>query len=125
MKNKLTLILLSSILFGMFCYLYINRSSQNYYETREEFSFENSKQFIDLQSEYLSKVVSIKGVVTNLTFSSPYLSIVLNDNLHFSFEIENNNQNIQFQDTVIIKGRYEGFDELFEQYSFTNCRVLE
>ena len=123
MKDKLKYILIVCLSAGVLTYLYISNPSTNYYELPVKYSFENSKQFVNVQDEFVSQVVSIKGVVTDVTFSSPYISVILDGILCFSFESEKNQENILLSDTLSIKGRYEGYDELFEEYSFTDCSV--
>lgn len=123
MKDKLKYILILCLSLGVLTYFYISNPSINYYDIPVQHSFENSKQFINVHEEFVSQVVSIKGIVTDVTLSSPYISVILDGNLCFSFESEKNQVNIQLTDTLSIKGRYEGYDELFEEYSFTDCSV--
>jgi len=123
MKDKLKYILILFLSVGVLAYLYISNPSTIYYDAPVKYSFENSKQFVDVQDQFVSQVVSVKGVVTDVTLSSPYISVILDGILCFSFESEKTQENIQLTDTLSIKGRYEGYDELFEEYSFTDCRV--
>ena len=104
-------------------YIYISIPSTNYYALPVKYSFENSNQFVSFQDEFVSQVVSVKGVVTDVTLSSPYISVILDGILCFSFESDKTQENIQLTDTLSIKGRYEGYDELIEEYSFTDCSV--
>lgn len=123
MKDKFKYILILCLSVGVLTYLYISNPSTNYYDVPVKYSFENSKQFVNVQDEFVSQVVSIKGVVTDVTFSSPYISVILDGILCFSFESEKNQENILLSDTLSIKGRYEGYNELLEEYSFTDCSV--
>tara|TARA_X000000368_G_C22636088_1_gene538862 strand:- start:182 stop:559 length:378 start_codon:yes stop_codon:yes gene_type:complete len=123
MKDKLKYILILCLSVGVLTYLYISNPSTNYYDVPVKHSFENSKQFVNVQDKFVSQVVSVKGIVTDVTLSSPYISVILDGTLCFSFESEKTQENIQLTDTLSIKGRYEGYDELFEEYSFTDCSV--
>ena len=94
MKDKFKYILILCLCVGVLTYLYISNPSTNYYDVPVKYSFENSKQFVNVQDEFVSQVVSIKGVVTDVTFSSPYISVILDGILCFSFESEKNQENI-------------------------------
>ena len=63
--------------------------SINYLSITSEKSFSSTNQFEEIQSEYIGKVIDITGVVTDLTLGSPYINVVLDSNLFFSFESEN------------------------------------
>lgn len=104
-------------------FLFISKPSVNYYNEESTHFFDNNEKFIERESEFVAKVVSVKGIVTDVTFSSPFISVVLDSVLCFSFESEKVQKDIQITDTLSIKGRYEGYDELFEEYSFTDCSV--
>ena len=99
--------------------------SINYLSITSEKSFSSTNQFEEIQSEYIGKVIDITGVVTDLTLGSPYINVVLDSNLFFSFESEKTQDEFTISDTLTIKGRFEGYDDLFHQYTFTDCSVLK
>ena len=41
----------------------------------------------------------------------------------FSVETINITKEINTNDELVIKGRYQGYDDLFDEYSFTDCSV--
>ena len=70
-------------------------------------------------------VIDVKGLITDVTLGSPFISVILDSNLHFSFESEKNRDEFIIYDSLTIKGRLEGYDDLFHQYTFTDCSVLK
>ena len=123
MKTKLKfLIILLFVLITVIVYIY--RPSTNYLERESDVYFYNLENFIDSSDNYVSKVISIKGSITNVVSGSPYISVVLDSKLHFSFESSKTQSVFLVGDTISVKGRFEGYDELFEQYTFTDCTVI-
>ena len=119
-------LLVAFLLFAGICAVFqavFFEPSKNYFQEESVMYFEESQSFIQSNKEYLSQVVSVKGIVTDVTLSSPYISVILDGTLCFSFESEKTQENIQLTDTLSIKGRYEGSDDVFEEYSFTDCSV--
>jgi len=124
MKTKLKfLIILLFVLITVIVYIY--RPSTNYLERESDVYFYNLENFIDSSDNYVSKVISIKGSITNVVSGSPYISVVLDSKLHFSFESSKTQSVFLVGDTISVKGRFEGYDELFEQYTFTDCTVIK
>ena len=124
MKTKLKfLIILLFVLITVIVYIY--RPSTNYLERESDIYFYNLENFIDSSDNYVSKVISIKGSITDVVSGSPYISVVLDSKLHFSFESSKTQSVFFVGDTISVKGRFEGYDELFEQYTFTDCTVIK
>ena len=124
MKTKLKfLIILLFVLITVIVYIY--RPSTNYLERESDVYFYNLENFIDSSDNYVSKVISIKGSITDVVSGSPYISVVLDSKLHFSFESTKTQSVFLVGDTISVKGRFEGYDNLFEQYTFTDCTVIK
>ena len=124
MKTKLKfLIILLFVLITVIVYIY--RPSTNYLERESDVYFYNLENFIDSSDNYVSKVISIKGSITDVVSGSPYISVVLDSKLHFSFESSKTQSVFLVGDTISVKGRFEGYDNLFEQYTFTDCTVIK
>jgi len=125
MRNAFKIILVIFLLGGIVTYYMISKPANDYYDLESEYFFESSSQFIDVQEKYVSQVIELKGVITEITFVSPFMNVTLDDYFHFSFEIDRSQKELYKRDEVIIKGRYEGFDDLFEEYTFTDCSVSQ
>ena len=123
--KKIKKIIFSVLIIGILFFFYISMPSINYLSITSEKSFSSTNQFEEIQSEYIGKVIDITGVVTDLTLGSPYINVVLDSNLFFSFESEKTQDEFTISDTLTIKGRFEGYDDLFHQYTFTDCSVLK
>ena len=124
MKTKLKFLII--LLFALITVIvYIYRPSTNYLERESDVYFYNLKNFIDSSDNYVSKVISIKGSITDVVSGSPYISVVLESKLHFSFESTKTQSVFLVGDTISVKGRFEGYDNLFEQYTFTDCTVIK
>ena len=124
MKTKLKfLIILLFVLITVIVYIY--RPSTNYFERKSDVYFYNLENFIDSSDNYVSKVISFKGSITDIVSGSPYISVVLDSKLHFSFESSKTQSFFLIGDTISVKGRFEGYDDLFEQYTFTDCTVIK
>ena len=124
MKTRLKFLLI--LLFALITVIvYIYRPSTNYLDKESDIYFNNSENFIESSDNFISKVISVKGVVTDVISGSPYISVVLDSKLHFSFESSKTQSVFLISDTLSVKGRFEGYDDLFEQYTFTDCTVIK
>ncbi|GLB52208.1 hypothetical protein NBRC110019_12470 [Neptunitalea chrysea] len=66
------------------------------------------------QADYLNKVIEINGRVSEFNDST----VVLNNVVYCSFSAK---INVGLQDSIVLKGRCLGYDELFEQVKFDQC----
>ncbi len=124
MKTRLKFLII--LLFALITVIvYIYRPSTNYLDKESDIYFNNSENFIESSDNFISKVISVKGVVTDVISGSPYISVVLDSKLHFSFESSKTQSVFLISDTLSVKGRFEGYDDLFEQYTFTDCTVIK
>ena len=124
MKTRLKFLII--LLFALITVIvYIYRPSTNYLDMESDIYFNNSENFIESSDNFISKVISVKGVVTDVISGSPYISVVLDSKLHFSFESSQTQSVFLISDTLSVKGRFEGYDDLFEQYTFTDCTVIK
>ena len=120
--KKIKKIIFSALIIGFLSFLYISMPSKNYFLTTSEHSFRSTNQFKEFHSEYIGKVMMLKFCYRSDLGS---LYIVLDSNLHFSFESEKNQEEFIINDSLTIKGRAEGYDDLLHQYTFTDCGVLK
>ena len=124
MKTRLKFLII--LLFALITVIvYIYRPSTNYLDKESDIYFNNSENFIESSDNFISKVISVKGVVTDVISGSPFISVVLDSKLHFSFESSKTQSVFLISDTLSVKGRFEGYDDLFEQYTFTDCTVIK
>ena len=113
------------LIFGILSYLYISKPATDYLYSDSEKHFNLTSEFEEVHSEYIGKVICIKGVVDNFDVDGNFTNITLDSFFLFSVETINLTKEIKTNDGLVMKGRYQGYDDLFDEYSFTYCSVKE
>ena len=111
------------LIFGILSYLYISKPATDYLYSDSEKHFNLTSEFEEVHSEYIGQVIDIKGVVDTFDKDVKFTNINLDGYFLFSVETRNLTKEIAINDELVIKGRYEGYDDLFDEYSFTDCSV--
>ena len=122
-KNFIIFILL--MVAGITSLLYVLNPATDYFNKESEIYFDSTDDFKKINKEYISRIVTIKGQVTNVNSVSPFLSVTLDGSFLFSFDMSKTNSQFIIQDQIVIKARFVGYDDLFDEYSFTDCKVVE
>jgi len=122
-KIKFILIFFFLLIVGILSYLYISKPAKDYLYSDSEKYFNSTSDFEKVHSEYIGKVIDIKGVVDTFDKDAKFTNINLDGSFLFSVETRNLTKEIAINDELVIKGRYEGYDDLFDEYSFTDCSV--
>ena len=122
-KNFIIFILL--MIAGITSLRYVLNPATDYFNKESEIYFDSTDDFKKINKEYVSKIVTIKGQVTNVNSVSPFLSVTLDGSFLFSFDMSKTNFQFIIQDQIVIKARFVGYDDLFDEYSFTDCKVVE
>ena len=122
-KIKFILIFFFLLIVGILSYLYISEPATDYLYSDSEKYFNSTSDFEKVHSEYIGKVIDIKGVVDTFDEDEKFTNINLDGYFLFSVETRNLTKEIAINDELVIKGRYEGYDDLFDEYSFTDCSV--
>ena len=125
MIKKIIIVCITILLSCIGIYVYITKPATDYYTLKSEETFDSTSQFVDVQKDYLSKTVEIQGVVTHINTVSPFVSITLDTSFVFSFEMTKTEKNFFLGEKIKVKSRFVGFDDLFEEYSFTDCNILD
>jgi len=126
MIKKIIIVCITILLTGgIGIYVYITKPATDYYTLKSEKTFDSTSQFVDVQEDYLSKIVEIQGVVTHINTVSPFVNITLDTSFVFSFEMTKTEKNFFLGEKIKVKSRFVGFDDLFEEYSFTDCNILD
>ncbi|MDG1718651.1 MAG: hypothetical protein P8H17_02325 [Flavobacteriales bacterium] len=111
------------LIFSILSFLYISRPAIDYISSNSEKHFNSISDFQKVHLEYIGKVIDVKGIVKNLDVEGDFTNITLDSFFLFSVETINLTKEIKTNDELVIKGRYEGYDDLFDEYSFTDCSV--
>ncbi len=125
MIKKIIIVCITILLSCIGIYVYVSKPVTDCYTLKSEKNFDSTSQFVDVQKDYLSKIVEIKGVVTHINTVSPFVSITLDTSFVFSFEMTKTEKNFFLGEKIKVKSRFVGFDDLFEEYSFTDCNILD
>ena len=125
MIKKIIIVCITILLSCIGIYVYVSKPATDYYTLKSEKNFDSTSQFVDVQKDYLSKIVEIQGVVTHINTVSPFVNITLDTSFVFSFEMTKTEKNFFLGEKIKVKSRFVGFDDLFEEYSFTDCNILD
>ena len=125
MIKKIIIVCIFILLSCIGIYVYVTKPATDYYTLKSEETFDSTSQFVDVQEDYLSKIVEIQGVVTHINTVSPFVNITLDTSFVFSFEMTKTEKNFFLGEKIKVKSRFVGFDDLFEEYSFTDCNILD
>ena len=125
MIKKIIIVCITILLSCIGIYVYVTRPATDYYTLKSEKTFDSTSQFVDVQEDYLSKIVEIQGVVTHISTISPFVNITLDTSFVFSFEMTKIEKNFFLGEKLKVKSRFVGYDDLFEEYSFTDCNILD
>ena len=125
MIKKIIIVFLISIFTFFGIYIYVTKPAADYYTLHSEGTFDSTSIFVDVQHDYVSKIVEIQGIVTNINTVSPFINITLDNFFLFSFEMTKTEKNFSLGEKIKVKSRFVGYDDLFEEYSFTDCNILQ
>lgn len=125
MIKKIIIVCITILLSCIGIYVYVSKPATDYYTLKSEKNFDSTSQFVDVQEDYLSKIVEIQGVVTHINTVSPFVNITLDTSFVFSFEMTKTEKNFFLGEKIKVKSRFVGYDDLFEEYSFTDCNILD
>ena len=125
MIKKIIIVCIFILLSCIGIYVYVTKPATDYYTLKSEETFDSTSQFVDVQEDYLSKIVEMQGVVTHINTVSPFVNITLDTSFVFSFEMTKTEKNFFLGEKIKVKSRFVGYDDLFEEYSFTDCNILD
>jgi len=124
MKKKLLILALILIVAGYFGYNYIYQDHRNIETEKAEFTIdatslvaEFSENLSNAETKYLNKTIQITGKITELANNE----LTINEGVFCTFNAENFNTTFKLNDTVTIKGRCIGFDDLLEIVKLDQC----
>ena len=127
-KNKIIIFIgfiIVFILLGIGSYLYISKIAPDYFTLKSEITFENTSQFKEINEKYIGKVVEISGEITDVNSVSPFINITLDSCCLFSFEMTNIDRYFILGEKIKVKSRFIGYDDMFDEYTFTDCDILQ
>lgn len=127
MRKKLfyVLLLLIVVIFGVYKYVYKSHRdiasedaaySKTVSEVFQAFTANDSL----ANKTYLDKTISVKGIITNIDLGNKIITVDEKLSARFSDMIPDN---IKLQDSITLKGRLVGFDDLLEEIQMDQCAI--
>lgn len=123
------------LIFGLFLiisafvmYAYIYKSHRDISSEKESFAvsvvdlkMDYDKNFSLANSKYLDKTIIIYGKISGLDFANNILTV---DKL-LSATTKEKKANLKVNDSIKLKGRFIGYDDLLEEFKMDECIILE
>ncbi|TXG39333.1 OB-fold protein [Seonamhaeicola maritimus] len=124
MKKKLIIVLLIGVI-GVVLYNYIYKDHRNISTEKAEFtitSIELSNDFqiapSDSEKKYLNKTIVVSGTISEVNDNN----LVLNQNIFCQLQ-DPINQSLQIGNSLKVKGRCIGYDDLLEEIKLDQCTI--
>lgn len=123
------LIFVVFVIFGGFLlYNYIYKEHRNIANETESFVVtvvdlkeDYSKNDSLANAKYLDKTIVIYGKITSMDLSNKMLMI----DTSLAAVIKDNNVELKQNDSIKLKGRFIGYDDLLEEFKMDECSIIE
>lgn len=128
MKKKLLIFVVFVIFGGFLLYNYIYKEHRNIANETESFVVkvvdlkeDYSKNDSLANAKYLDKTIVIYGKITSMDLSNKMLMI----DTSLAAVIKDNNVELKQNDSIKLKGRFIGYDDLLEEFKMDECSIIE
>lgn len=127
MKKKLLIVCFFVIITAVLIYNYVYKSHRDISNEKESFAIS----VIDLKNDYrkndslanakyLDKTIVIYGKITSLDLVNRILSV----DTSLSAIMKESGVSINLNDSIKLKGRFIGYDDLLEEFKMDECSVI-
>lgn len=127
MKKKLLIVCFFVIITAVLIYNYVYKSHRDISNEKESFAIS----VIDLKNDYrkndslanakyLDKTIVIYGKITSLDLANRLLSV----DTSLSAIMKESGVSINLNDSIKLKGRFIGYDDLLEEFKMDECSVI-
>lgn len=129
MKKKVFIVALIILVVGFGTYKYIYQNHRDI--ASEEANFTTTVQDIFksftandslANAKYLDKTIAVRGIISNIDFDNKIITVDEKLSARFSVRLP---EKIKIQDSINLKGRLVGFDDLLEEIQLDQCTVVE
>lgn len=129
MKKKVFILALIILVVGFGTYKYIYQDHRDI--ASEEANFTTTVQDIFTSftqndslanAKYLDKTVALRGKISNIDLENKIITVDEKLSARFTDKLP---ENIKPQDSITLKGRLVGFDDLLEEIQMDQCTVVE
>jgi predicted negative regulator of RcsB-dependent stress response len=128
MKKKLLIVCFFVIITAVLIYNYVYKSHRDISNEKESFAIS----VIDLKNDYrkndslanakyLDKTIVIYGKITSLDLANRILSV----DTSLSAIMKESGVSINLNDSIKLKGRFIGYDDLLEEFKMDECSVIK
>lgn len=128
MKKKMLIFVVFVIFGGFLLYNYIYKEHRNIANETESFVVtvvdlkeDYSKNDSLANAKYLDKTIVIYGKITSMDLSNKMLMI----DTSLAAVIKDNNVELKQNDSIKLKGRFIGYDDLLEEFKMDECSIIE
>lgn len=127
MKKKLLIVCFFVIITAVLMYNYVYKSHRDISNEKESFAIS----VIDLKNDYrkndslanakyLDKTIVIYGKITSLDLANRLLSV----DTSLSAILKESGVSLNLNDSIKLKGRFIGYDDLLEEFKMDECSVI-
>lgn len=127
MKKKLLIVCFFVIIIAFLAYNYVYKSHRDISNEKESFAIS----VIDLKNDYrkndslanakyLDKTIVIYGKITSLDLANRILSV----DTSLSAILKESGVSLNLNDSIKLKGRFIGYDDLLEEFKMDECSVI-
>lgn len=128
MKKKLLIVCFFVIITAVLMYNYVYKSHRDISNEKESFAIS----VIDLKNDYrkndslanakyLDKTIVIYGKITSLDLANRLLSV----DTSLSAILKESGVSLNLNDSIKLKGRFIGYDDLLEEFKMDECSVIK
>lgn len=128
MKKKLLIVCFFVIIIAFLVYNYVYKSHRDISNEKESFAIS----VIDLKNDYrkndslanakyLDKTIVIYGKITSLDLANRILSV----DTSLSAILKESGVSLNLNDSIKLKGRFIGYDDLLEEFKMDECSVIK
>ena len=128
MKKKLLIVCFFVIIIAFLVYNYVYKSHRDISNEKESFAIS----VIDLKNDYrkndslanakyLDKTIVIYGKITSLDLANRILSV----DTTLSATMKESGVSLNLNDSIKLKGRFIGYDDLLEEFKMDECSVIK
>nr|WP_294776233.1 hypothetical protein [uncultured Flavobacterium sp.] len=129
MKKKVFILGIILLVVGYGAYKYIYQDHRDIASEEADFSTTVQEIFTSFtendslaNAKYLDKTVAVRGKISNIDIANKIITVDEKLSARFSDKLPDN---IKIQDSINLKGRLVGFDDLLEEIQMDQCTVIE
>jgi hypothetical protein len=129
-KNKILLLfVVCAFLLGSILFFYVYKEHRDISKESAKFTITVDQLHEQFQvndslsnATYADQTIIVSGIVSSIDSESN--AVILDEKLYLTFNI-NENINFQSNQSVKIKGRFVGYDDLLDELKMDQCKLIE